>query len=147
MQAKEIVENKFWVLESYSGKKVGTIGVKNNTVVATIENHTQVFNSFDELLAKYDVNFVSEYETSNKVDQEVYGYPTKHMPYNALWNAAYKIPMYTPSNASSSYHCAGYYAVKIDDAWSIEFCPKLIIIKRNECKGPFKTEIEAAKYV
>ena len=37
-KAKQIVENKFWILETESGDRVGTVAVRGDKVTAVIED-------------------------------------------------------------------------------------------------------------
>jgi hypothetical protein len=143
MKAKTIVENKFWVLEEDNGDKVGTISFKNNVVTAIIKDKSQVFSNLDELSAKYNITFNKRAKPAKtEISTEVYDYPTAHTPYNALWHVERKLPIYTKTNKSNSYHCAGYYIIRFDHGWVKSFSPKLITLQRYEFKGPFKTKFE-----
>ena len=143
MKAKTIVENKFWILEEEDGKRVGIISLKNNKVTAVIGNQNLMFTNLNELSAKYNVTFVKKFkETTKQLTNEVYDYPTSHIPYNALWHVERKLPIYTKTNKSNSYHCAGYYVIRFEHGWVKSFCPKLITLQRNEYHGPFKTKLE-----
>ena len=143
MKAKTIVENKFWILEEEDGKRVGTVSLKNNKVTAVIGNQNLMFTNLNELSTKYNVTFVKKFkETTKQLVNEVYDYPTAHIPYNALWHVERKLPIYTKTNKSNSYHCAGYYIIRFEHGWVKSFCPKLITLQRNEYQGPFKSKLE-----
>jgi len=143
MKAKTIVENKFWILEEEDGKRVGTISLKDNKVTAVIGNQNLMFTNLNELSAKYNVTFIKKFkETTKQLSNEVYDYPTAHTPYTALWHVERKLPIYTKTNKSNSYHCAGYYIIKFEHGWVKSFCPKLITLQRNEYQGPFKSKLE-----
>jgi len=143
MKAKTIIENKFWILEEEDGAKVGTIALKNNSVVAIIGNNSQTFKNLEELSTRYNVSFNKRTKPSKPtVEMEVYDYPTSHTPHNALWHVERKLPIYTKTSKSNSYHCAGYYIIKFEHAWVKSFSPKLITLQRYEYKGPFKSKLE-----
>lgn len=143
MKAKTIVENKFWILEEEDGKRVGTVSLKNNKVTAVIGNQNLMFTNLNELSTKYNITFVKKFkETTKQLVNEVYDYPTAHIPYNALWHVERKLPIYTKTNKSNSYHCAGYYIIRFEHGWVKSFCPKLITLQRNEYQGPFKSKLE-----
>jgi hypothetical protein len=143
MKAKTIIENKFWILEEEDGKKVGTISLKNNKVTAIINDTSQSFNNLEELSARYNVSFNKKTkQIKSTPEMEVYDFPTSHIPYNALWHVERKLPIYTKTNKSNSYHCAGYYIIKFEHGWVKSFSPKLITLQRYEYKGPFKTKFE-----
>jgi hypothetical protein len=145
LKAKQIVENKFWILENETGIRVGTVAVRGDKVTATIENKpVETFDSFDQLIGKHDVAFVKRIRDHKikEVENQVYDFPTNTEPFNALWNVQLKIPMYTKTDKSNSYHCAGYYIVGFGTGWVKSFCPKLITLQRYGYKGPFKTKVE-----
>jgi hypothetical protein len=143
-KAKQIVENKFWILETESGDRVGTVARRGDKVTAMIKDQPETFDSFDELIGKYDVAFVkrTREHKPKETEHEVYGYPTSTEPHNGLWNVQMKVPLYTKTNKSNSYHCAGYYIVLFGTGWVKSFCPKLITLQRYEYKGPFKSKLE-----
>jgi hypothetical protein len=143
MKAKTIIENKFWILEEEDGAKVGTIALKGNAVVAVIGKESKTFKNLEELSTKYNVSFNKRSKPSKTaVDMEIYDFPTAHTPYNALWHVERKLPIYTKTNKSNSYHCAGYYIIRFEHAWVKSFSPKLITLQRYEYKGPYKTKLE-----
>ena len=143
MKAKTIVENKFWILEEDDGSRVGTISLKGNAVVAVIGKASETFKNLEELSARYNVSFNKRAKPSAPdVGMEVYDYPTSHTPHNALWHVERKLPIYTKTAKSNSYHCAGYYIIKFEHAWVKRFSPKLITLQRYEYKGPFKSKLE-----
>jgi hypothetical protein len=143
MKAKTIVENKFWILEEDDGKRIGTISSKNNVVTAIINETKQSFSNLEELSLKYNVSFNKKARTEKPTcEMEVYDFPTAHSPYNALWHVEKKLPIYTKTNKSNSYHCAGYYIIRFEHGWVKSFSPKLITLQRYEYKGPYKTKFE-----
>jgi hypothetical protein len=145
MKAKSIIENKFWILEEDNGDRVGTVSLKNNKVVITIKDYSETFSNLEELSTAHNVRFVTKQEkikTLDPKDNEIYDYPTTSTPFNALWNLEMKIPIYTKTIKSNSYHCAGYYIIQFDTGWVKSFCPKLITIQRYPFKGPFKDKLE-----
>jgi len=143
MKAKTIVENKFWILEEENGNRVGTISLKNNTVIAIINDESRTFKNLDELAKSYNVSFNKKAKPAKPtIDMEVYEFPTAHTPHNALWHVERKLPIYTKTSKSNSYHCAGYYIIRFEHAWVKSFSPKLITLQRYEYKGPFKSKFE-----
>ena len=142
-KAKQIVENKFWILESENGDKVGTLSFKDNKATVNIQNKPETFASLDECLIKYDVKFTKKsIEQKEDTKNEVYGFPTSTEPFNALWYVEKKLPIYTKSEKSNSYHCAGYYIIRFNTGWVKSFCPKLLTLQRYDSNGPYKTRIE-----
>ena len=81
-------------------------------------------------------------ENTTSAKKEIYGYPTKHIPHNAVLDVKHKIPLYTKSINSNNMYAAGYYIVHFPKGWVKGFCPKLSTITQNQFQGPFKTVME-----
>lgn len=143
--AKPIVKNKFWILES-KGEKIATIQANVdgsvNLVTGTIK---KLFPTLKTLGKEYDIKFArwAQPKELSVSTHRAFDFPTATVPYNVLWNAKLKSAVYTESEKSKSYYCAGYYLIKVGKRLVLEFCPKLIVIERYEHVGPFKTKQEA----
>lgn len=145
MKAKTIVDNKFWIVESDEGARVGTIGLTNDGVVISLKNSKERFNTIKDLQKKYNISFNKKFKEFKKTEEqtnEIYGLPTVTKPYNILWQAEMRVPIYTKTKKSNSFHCAGYYIIKFGTGWVKSFCPKLITLQRYPFKGPFKDKLE-----
>jgi len=143
VKTKQLLPDRFWIIEN-NGVRIGTIQRhdENNFVVTGTD-------STIAQLSKKEVNdqfhIFDQKEIVKKVQdvkKEVYGYPTKHVPYNAVLDVKHKIPLYSKSENSSNMYAAGYYLVHFPKGWVKGFCPKMITISNNEFKGPFKTVME-----
>lgn len=148
IKAKAIVENKFWVLENDAGERIGTVAQRAGKVSYRTGNTSEDFPNFAEMLKQKNITVTRKTRDSNDTADDsdgVYGYPTKHTPHNQIWNVQLKLSLYTKTNKSSSYHCAGYYIIKFDKTWCKSFTPKLITLQRYPFQGPFKTKTEQAQ--
>lgn len=142
-KAKSIVDNKFWILESEDGAKVGTIKIVSDKINVIIEGREHSFKNMDEAIDELDLTFIKKVvELKEDPSNEVYDFPTSTQPHNALWNVQMKLPIYTKTDRSNSYHCAGYYIIRFSTGWVKSYCPKLLTLQRYTFKGPFKTRIE-----
>ena len=142
-KAKSIVDNKFWILESEDGAKVGTIKIVSDKINVIIEGREHNFKNMDEAIDELDLTFIKKVvELKEDPSNEVYDFPTSTQPHNALWNVQMKLPIYTKTDRSNSYHCAGYYIIRFSTGWVKSYCPKLLTLQRYTFKGPFKTRIE-----
>ena len=142
-KAKQIVENKFWILETDEGDKIGTLSIKNNKINVVIGDKTESFDNMDDAVTKHEVVFTKRMrETKQSTDNEVYGFTTSTQPHNALWNVQMKLPIYTKTEKSNSCHCAGFYIRRFSTGWVKSYCPKLITLQRYDYKGPFKSKLE-----
>jgi len=141
--AKPVLEDKFWILED-NGQKVGTIRSNEYGVTLTVGKQNQTFKALEELKQKMSVSFTGkDIIKSEKQEYEVHGFPCKTKPFNPIYDLKRKLPLYTKTEGSQSFFCAGYFCIKFDNGWVPAYCPKLITLGRNEFMGPFKTKLEA----
>lgn len=143
-KAKSIVDNKFWVLENEEGSRVGTIKADRDKVSVLINGSTQNFDDLDHAIDVLELSFPKRVKDTKKLEKknEVYDFPTSTEPHNGLWNVQQRIPIYTKTSKSNSYHCAGYYIIRFGSGWVKSFCPKLITLQRYDFRGPFKSKVE-----
>jgi hypothetical protein len=144
LKAKNIVENRFWVLENDAGERIGTIAQNKDAVSFRVDGTSEDFPTMQEMMQKKGIVMVRRSKETKQVTNstDVYGYPTGHTPHNEIWNVQLKLPLYTKTAKSSSYHCAGYYIIKFDRTWCKSYTPKLITLQRYPFKGPFKDKAE-----
>ena len=140
--AKQIVKNKFWIVES-AGEKVATIQSINEGGVAYVRNNErEVFSNIKLLSKKYNIEFVKieKVKPEPGTVYEIQGYPTPHRPHNVLFDVSKHLPIFTKTPKSKSYFCAGYYIIKFNHNWARAYCPKAITLNRYKYQGPFKTQ-------
>lgn len=137
IKAKTVVNNKFWILQN-QGRKVGELNLdKEGYRVKTVRG-TQLFKDIKSLDIEFDnINVQS---TSKQSEVDVEGYPAAGCVYNPVWDVQKKLPLYTKDLDSKSQFAAGWYNVTIKGKTKKMFCPKLIILERNEYAGPFVEE-------
>ncbi len=142
LKATPIVKNKFWLVTN-NGVKVGSVKSSNKGLTYMHDNEEERFATVKLLEDKYNINFES-YSLPGDYDSEheVYGYPTgNNYPYNPLWHVQLGVPVFTKEEKSRSFYCAGYYLVKERKKTKLHFCPKIILLERNEFEGPLKTTL------
>lgn len=142
--AKSVLSNKYWILES-NGQKIGTIQAidaggfslvkdqerKRYASIASLGHENNIiFDRKNNKKSTSTLNLISDYPVSGK-------------PYNVIWNVRKKFAAYTKNKNSKCHYCAGYFAIKFQNEWQVMFCPKLIMVNRYECLGPFKSKVEA----
>lgn len=140
IEAKPVVKNKYWILEK-DGRKIGTIQAADDGVVLVQGENRSKYPSLKSLGIAHNIKFIS-LKSKTESANNVYDYPCRGTPHNSVYDLKSKLPLYTNSRKSRSYFCAGYYLIKFGDQWLSEFCPKKIILARNEYRGPFRTEID-----
>ena len=138
--AKPVLENKFWIVED-DGQKVGTIRSNDQGIVLQVGDVNKTFSCIKDLT---NVTFEGkDVAKPEKQEYEVHGYPCKTAPYNPIYDLKRKLPIYTKTQNSQSFFCAGYYVVHWEDgSHSPSYCPKLITLSRYDFDGPFKTKLE-----
>jgi len=142
--AKQLVPNKFWIVQNY-GKKVGTLQKNKDGFILVTQRDKIHFENVDKVYDAFGKDFF-EATSSEKIKNakvlEVHGFPTSTPSYNPLFDVQNNLPLYSKSKKSKSLYCAGYYTIKFAKGWVKSFCPKLITLQRYEYKGPFTTELE-----
>ena len=147
LTAKPIVKNKFWIVEQ-AGQKVATIQAIDDGGYAFVysDRHRQRYPSIRILSQEHDIIFDNANQNNQNVSVqifEIYGYQTRHKPFNVFWDVKHQFPVYTKSKKSKSFYGAGHYIIKFSHAWVKSFCPKYITLNRYPYQGPFKTQEQA----
>lgn len=142
MNAKEILKDKFWIVED-KGESVGTISYNNDHYIVHRSRQTPTVcktkSSIKKQLGEITWTKINVVETSQHY---VHEFPTNCEPYNAMFDIKRNLPLFTKSEKSKSVYCAGYYIIKFNKGWVKSYCPKLITIERYKNQGPFKTSLE-----
>jgi len=137
--ATPVVKNKFWVVED-GGNRIATIQAREDgTFVYVHADDREVFPSIKQLAEKYNIQVVRSPSVAKTTAGawEVHGFPVDCRPHNVLYNVPRRLPVYTRSAKSRSYHCAGHYLIQLNDVWESHYCPKLITVNRYPTQGPF----------
>jgi hypothetical protein len=145
--AKNILPEKFWIIEDAEKGKLGTIQIAGQRVRVLINGDSYDYADFESALKQHDISTSSApIEDSNSgVDISEYlvnGYTSKDQPHNEMYDAKLGLPMYTKTEKSMCFYAAGYYIIRFDFAWAQAYCPKVITLKQNEFRGPYKTQFE-----
>ena len=161
---KEIVKDKFWILEN-SGIKIGTIrfcssddfvvNVRNTDISNGIDNEhvtrSELTQCFGEkiLEAKESPVVVEENKVGprggwNTSMTEIDGYASKHIIHNVetIELKGKQIPTYTKTETSKVRYVAGYYGVRFPSDWRWFYGGKLDTLKDCDFIGPYKTKSE-----
>lgn len=146
---KPIIDEKFWIVES-NGQKYGTLRLVDDKIFELASNGK--INKLDKLSLLNTWGIDVENCKSNEIETiiarnteykhlgELYGFPCASEPYNSVYDVKKKLPMYTKTEKSGSFHCAGYYVVLYENGWTRAFCPKIVTLNKYEYHGPYKTK-------
>ena len=135
------VSDKFWILKD-KNVKVGEVNINNNKYTVTVNGSSASFPTQDALISNTGIEFIPN-NTYNSVNSQttVYGYPIQeNNSFNAMWDLKLNLPLYTSNKDSKSLRAAGYYLIKINNRWKNILSPKLIILQRNDYRGPYKVK-------
>jgi hypothetical protein len=139
IEAKTVVKNKYWIVED-DGRKIATIQAAEDGVVLVQDDRRLKYPSIKVLGTAHNIRFVRGQRKPTASVDSVYDYPCRTVPYNAIYDLRLKLPLYTLSKKSRSFYCAGFYLIKYESTWTMEFSPKKIILQRNQFLGPYKSE-------
>ena len=142
--AKILIPNKFWILET-GGKKLATLSKEKTGYTLLCKGKKFEVNTLTEIKDRFGITItdeVTQKENKESALTEIYGFPVGGKTYNPIWNVQKKLPIYAKSDTSKSLYCAGYYVIRFRKGWVKSFCPKLITLERYAFKGPYKTELE-----
>jgi len=140
--AKPVVKNKFWVVED-RGEKIATIQARaDGGYVYVHAEHREFFPSVKILKQKYKIKFGPIQKNIYPNIKTVYGFPVNSKSFNEVWDVQRKLPIYSKSSKSKSLFCAGHYLIKINENWTLQYCPKNITLSRYSYFGPYKTKDE-----
>lgn len=142
IKAKEVLKDKFWIVEE-GGESFATISWDKENYIVNNRGVTKLFQTQSEISQDLGKQiFFDKLDIKEAIEHEVHGFPTSCTPYNTVLDVRRKLPLFTKSNKSKSLYCAGYYIIHFDKGWVKSFCPKLITVERYDTQGPFKTILE-----
>ena len=146
LSAKEILKDKFWIVES-EGEKVATLSIGDDSQLLYSSNTTgtRFYKNIKALTKNLNADITwSPIEPGESKPKafEIYGFSTSCAPYNPMFDVKQRLALFTKSKKSKSLYCAGYFIIRFDKGWVKSFCPKLITVERYETEGPFKTDLE-----
>lgn len=145
IKAKPVVPNQYWILQEHN-HKVGNIQADSGGYTMSLHGEKTRFENLNILTNRIPVTFENPAQSTKKSEvNQVNGYPTTEVPYNAMFDVRYQLPLWTQNEHSKSWFAAGWYQVKQHRNWTVMQCPKLIVLQRYEYKGPFYTLEEARK--
>jgi hypothetical protein len=152
--AHDVADGKLWELRE-DDKKIGFIHITPRGYTVKANGLKAKYKDLNDLNIKFKkivfvensvpeqvssvVPLQADYAVSMQANS-VYGYPCDAEPYNDIWDVQQKIPLYTKTEKSKTFYCAGYY---VTQELEILFCPKRMILQRGVFVGPFKSESQA----
>lgn len=140
--AKPLIPNKEWIVEN-NGRKLGTLSKEKKGYVFLSKGIKVQFENLHQAELEMELILEEPHQKIISKSKDVYGYETKTVPHNPIYDVKRKLPIYTKSSKSTSRHCAGHYIIKFPKGWVKSHCPKLITLERYPYQGPFYSEKEA----
>lgn len=135
LQAKEVVKNSFWIVES-KGAKVGTLRHKADGYVF-YDNNSRTETKLDNLDR---FRFVT-HKNKKTVNTSTNGYPTN---VDTVYNEQLQdnVSVYTKTATSTQYFAAGYWGILFPHGWRPSFCPRYKTLQDYTHLGPFTNEAD-----
>tara|TARA_B100001094_G_scaffold4977_1_gene4507 strand:+ start:428 stop:937 length:510 start_codon:yes stop_codon:yes gene_type:complete len=134
LQAKEVVKDKFWIVER-NGTKCGTLRFKNDELVYYENNsHTEtIIDNLDRF------KFESNKNKKTTVNISIFGYPTNT---DTVFNESIQdnVATYTKTANSKQHFVAGYWGILFPMGWRPSFCPRKKTLESYTHLGPFISE-------
>ena len=141
--AKAIIPNQYWILQQ-DDRKIGNIEAAADGFNVVINGSQQKFKTLRTIRNRVAIDFHDlPRSRCPSPENSVLGYPTDNVPYNGVFDVPHRVPLWTREPRSKSWYAAGWYLVRHGRAWHAEFCPKMIMLNRNEFLGPFHSKQEA----
>lgn len=142
--AKTVIKNRLWIVEKEGHQVASILGNdSNNQVTWVTKKKRERYASLKVLSDQYEIKFDKGNKKQPNLEiNNVHGYPTAFKVYNPLYDIRHRLPVFTKTNKSRSFYCAGYYLVKFNNGWVKSYCPKFITLNRYGYQGPFATEQE-----
>jgi len=134
LQAKEVVKDKFWIVER-NGTKCGTLRLRDDELVY-YENNSRTETIIDNL----DIfKFESNKNKKTTVNVSIFGYPTNT---DTVFNEGLQdnVATYTKTANSKQYFVAGYWGILFPMGWRPSFCPRKKTLESYTHLGPFISE-------
>jgi len=143
IHAKPVIPDQYWILRK-DDRKIGNIEIGPEGYSVKINNQVSSFKTLSMLKQRVKITFDPVIKTSeSSTGNEIYGYHTDGVPYNAVYDVKHQVPLWTREPRSKSWYAAGWYRVRHGRSWSVVSCPKLITLERYEYRGPFHSKEQA----
>lgn len=139
--AKPIVKNQLWVVTDGS-TKVGNVESTGSGYNLRIGGMQRSFNSTKAIQGMVAIEFQRPVAPL-KATIPYAVWPTTGKTYNNAFDVKRRLHIYTKTKKSRCYYAAGWFRIKMADAWQTIFCPKYIFVQRYTYSGPFHSKEEA----
>jgi hypothetical protein len=140
--AKTIVRDQLWVITD-GDRKIGNVEADQSGYCIKIGGDTKHYASTKAIEQTLHVMFDKPVTLESHEETPFAHWPVEGKTFNNFYDIKRKLHVYTKSEKSLCYHCAGYFNIKMNDEWETIFCPKYIFVQRYPYHGPFKTKDEA----
>lgn len=142
--AKPVIPNQYWILRQ-NDRKIGNIEASKDGYSVKIHNQIRQFKTISMVKQRAGIDFetVTPLPAHQEPNNQISGYPTLSMPFNAVFDVRLQAPLWTKDQRSKSWYAAGWFKVRAGRRWQTILCPKLITLQRYQYVGPFKTQEQA----
>ncbi len=139
----KVTENS-WLVRASTQNMSGLLQKKNDDIYFLTTTHSEKFDNFNDFEDSYGkIKIVDKSISNEDIIVEINGYTVKHKDVIIIDDG--DIPLYKKTETSDIVYAAGYWLVEFASGWVKVLCPKTTTLTENEFKGPYKTNLEAAK--
>lgn len=139
--AKPIVKDQLWVVTDGTNK-VGNVEYTGDGYSLKIGNRIANFESKKDIKRLVEIQFQRPVAPPRGLAPWAV-WPTTGRTHNDMFDIKRKLHIYTKTKKSRCYHAAGWFRIKMGDAWQTVFCPKYIFVQRYQYTGPYMSMDEA----
>ena len=144
--AKAVIPNQYWILQQ-DDRKIGNIEAAPDGFTVVINGSQQKFKNLRTISQKVSIDFrAAERRAAVKHSNSLHGFPTDCEPYNGVFDVRHRVPLYTKEPRSKSWYAAGWYQIRQGRCWRTVLCPKMIMLNRNDFRGPFHSREQAEQH-
>lgn len=140
--AKPIVKNQLWVIID-GERKIGNVEADDTGYRVKIGENTEHYADTKSIEQVFKVTFDRPPKSKPTENVSFARWPAPEKTWNNFFDVKRQLHVFTKTERSSCYHCAGYFKINMNGEWITEFCPKYIFIQRYPYLGPFQTMTEA----
>lgn len=146
IQAKAVIDKKFWILQDQQQRKIGNIEQAGNQYRVKLENHYTYYKNIASIKTAHpDLVFDRPVKPAKKPRSTTtcYDIDAGCRVYNPIYDVSRGLPIFTKTAKSRSYYAAGWYAVRQGAEFEVMRNPKVILIQRYEYLGPYHDQTSA----
>ena len=147
VKLKPITSTSWLVLTNDGLSKVGLLTKSHSDYILLARATKAKFKNRAEINAFFQedifANLVEREELIEAKEYFIKGYPVDFdnpCEIETPVDVEHDLPLYSKTETSSVYYCAGFYCISFPKGWISSYCPKYSTLAKYGYEGPFKSE-------